>query len=695
MITDMQPDGLFVPMSAQQVPGQDDARTDGAEGGVLAALHPFPGGASFATLARALGPLGWHRVEVAEALVRLVAGSLVTLRTLDGTARYEIPGEARAGLGRGRCSQDRLGEAARRQLTWCEDLVMGAEEALSCGPGQRAWLERLALEETNLSAGLGFALRSGDTAAAARLTSALCGFWELRGPLEEASTLVSRVLGGGPLAAGTRARLLDGSGRLALRQGHHEAAHHAFEQALGAAAAEGAPLVLARSRAHLGLAELCLGYPGLARSVVEQALAELYELDSPADIARAHSTRALVALEEGCAGDALAELDHSVALQTGTGDLVGWATSLLYRSLAHLRRECTDEALEDAQRAAQIFSELGDQGGVVPCLLAAAVALSGGRPGAALELGALSERLQRDFGALAVPALHGLAGTALARAMRAAGGRPGRLLRRGAPLSPLEAIARAIGPGLLDAHTPWACVQALGGFQVLRGDAAVRLAPQVARLVKLVVVGDGQVHVEQVVESLWPEVAPARGKRRLRNVLSKLSQAAGPLVVRRGSTLRLGTGVAADVQRFQSAARRALGALGRGAGAAAIAEALAAHELYTGELLPEDRYEDFAIVARERLDWLHLRLLDAAATAAADASDDATAEHCLRAALDMDPTDEGRYVALARHLIGSGRHSAASQVLTRARGLLARLDFPLPPALLQLEQVLPSTVTGP
>ena len=694
MITDMQPEGLFVPMSTQRVPGQDDARADEVERGLLAALYLFPGGASFGTLARASGPLGWRQVEVAEALARLVAGSLVTLRALDGTARYEILGGARASLCGEQWAQDRLGEAARRHLAWCQDLVAEAEEALSCGPGQRAWLERLALEEANLSAGLGFALRSGDIAAAARLASGLCGFWELRGQLQEAATLISRVLCSGPLAAGARARLLDGFGRLALRQGHYEAARHAFEQALGAATAEGAPLALARARAHLGLAELCLGCPDLARSAVAQALAELDQLDSPADLARGYSTRALVALEDGCSGDALADLDRSTDLQVGTGDLAGWATSLLYRSLAQLLRKDADGAVRDARQAARLFLELGDQGSTAACLLVVAGALGAGCPASALELAGLAQRLQQASGAAPVPALRRMAETALAGARRAAGGQAGQLLRRGAALSPLEALARASGRGLFGDDGPWACVQVLGSFQVLRGGAAVRLAPQVARLVKLVVVSGGQVHVEQAVESLWPEVAPALGKRRLRNVLSKLSQAAGPLVVREGGTLRLGPGVAADVQRFQSAARQAIGALAGGGGGTGIAKALAAHDLYSGEVLPEDRYEDFAIVARERLNWLHLRLLDATAAAAADASDDATAEHCLRAALDIDPTDEGRYVALARHLIGSGRQSAASQVLSRARGLLARLGFPVSPALIQLEQVLRAPVRG-
>ena len=654
---------------------------------LLAALYPFTGGASFDAVARTLAPLGWRRVDLAQALASMAASSLVITQDVDGTARYEIPEAARASLGQERWLEGCLHEAARQHVAWCRDLVGGAEEALSCGPGQKRWLERLGLEQANLSAGLSFALRSGDIATAALLASELCAFWELRGPLQEARLLVSEVLSGGPLVVQARARLLDGLGRIALRQGDCGTACSALQQAITAANAGHSPLASARARSHLGLAELCSGRADLARRVVEQALAELDQLDSPADVARAWSTRALIALGQGRLGAGLADLERCTALQVATGDLAGWATSLLYRSLAHLRAKDADSVVKDAHQAAQVFSELGDQGGMAGCLLVAAIATSAGRPALSLQLAGLSQQLQRASGIVPVPALPQMAGTALHSAKRAVGSRAGQLLGRGATLSPLEVLARACQQGRLDDDEPLA-VQALGAFQVLRSGKPVHLPPQVARLVKLVVVGGGQVHVEQAVESLWAEVAPKRGKRRLRNVLSKLSSAAGPLVLREGDALRLGPRVTVDAHRFECAARHALSALNGGGGADAIAEALAAHGLYAGELLPEDRYEDFAIVARERLSWLHLRLLDAAGAAAAEAEDGATVERCLRAALDIDPTDEGRYLALARYLISSGRLSAANQVLATARELLTRLELPVTPAVFRLEQEL-------
>jgi DNA-binding SARP family transcriptional activator len=659
---------------------------------LLAGLYPFRGGASWATLMRTVAWPGVTRVALAEALARLVAGSSVTVRTAGGSARYQVADEERARLGQEERLQGRLYGPARGFLSWCEELVGGAEEALSCGPAQKDWLERIALEQDNLAAGIELALAEGDLGLAARLASAMCSFWELRGPFQEALTLISRLLGAGPLAAGARARLLEGRGRLLLRQGHWAPACRAFRHALQAAKAERAQLTLGRLGAHLGLAELGRGRPDLAGGAVEGALAELAGLDVPAEHARAYATRALVALRQGGGADASADLGRALALQVGSGDLAGWATSLIYRCLLRMASGAPQSALEDAQRAAQVLSDLGDQGGVAACLMAAAVALGVSRPRAAWGLAEMSERLRRESGALPVPGLHEMVEAALARARRPTGGPGGQLRPEGPGLGPLTALARACGQWgqeeKPDEVRAWASVQALGGFQVLRDGAVVQLPPQVARLVKLLVVGGRQAHVEQAVESLWPEVAPALGRRRLRNVLSKLSRAAGPLVLRQASTLRLAPGVAVDALCFESAARQALAHLSAGAGADGVAEALAAHRLYSGELLPEDRYEDFAIVARERLSWLHLRLLDATAAAAAAAHDERTAEHCLRAALEMDPTDEDRYVALARHLARRGRLAAAGQVLGRARALLARLDLPVPSELLELEQAL-------
>ncbi|MGC8627952.1 MAG: BTAD domain-containing putative transcriptional regulator [Acidimicrobiales bacterium] len=675
-------------MSADAAPYQyvDPAREP--QRSLLAALFMFKAGASFAMLSKALAGRSWRRADLAEALGRLAEGSSITVGTFDGTARYEISSAARASLARQHWLPVYLQETVQGQLACCEDLVAGAEEALSSGPGQKGWLELLARERPNIDAVLELALRTGNLGAAARMACELCTFWEMRGPLVEASTLLSRLLASGPMPGGARARLLDGLGRVALRQGKYQTACRCFRQALLTTSEQRDQLTRARAGSHLALAQLCSGHPDVACVALEQALVELYQLDLPADIARARAIGALATLSKGRPADSLDDLDRSIALQLAAGDTAGLATALIYRSVVHSRCESWGAMLDDARQAAQVFCELGDKGGTVASLLSAAIALSTDNPGKALRLAKMSARLQHRNGALPVPYMLTMAKIALAPALRSTKSRPGEVTALTRTSSPLEALSRPCEPtgqSQLDDSQRTTSVQALGGFQVLSGGAVLHLPPQVARLVKLVIAGGGRVHVEQAIEALWPEVAPALGKRRLRNVLSKLSHLAGELIVRRASTLQFGPHVPVDALRFESTARDALRALSESGGGSSvstsISKALAAHNLYSGELLPEDRYEDFAIVARERLTWLHLRLLDSLAAAAAKAHDDALVEHCLRTALDIDPTDEGRYVALARHLTACGRPAAANQLLSKARQLVARLGLPVPPAL--------------
>ncbi len=235
-------------------------------------------------------------------------------------------------------------------------------------------------------------------------------------------------------------------------------------------------------------------------------------------------------------------------------------------------------------------------------------------------------------------------------------------------------------------------MKTLGHFEVRRGGRPVHLAPQVALVVKLVVAAGQAVHVEQAMETLWPEVDPERGRRRLRNVLARLHRAAGPIVVRAGHELVVAPGVTLDTQRFEAEARQAVIALTSGSdGPAARSQARAATRLYSGDFLAEERYEPWATGTRERLRRFRLRLLDAWATAAAAEGEQAEAEACLRVGIESDPTDDGRYLSLARLLAASGRPAAAAAVLSRAQAVAEELGLPASPAVAALEAVLRAT----
>jgi DNA-binding SARP family transcriptional activator len=95
-------------------------------------------------------------------------------------------------------------------------------------------------------------------------------------------------------------------------------------------------------------------------------------------------------------------------------------------------------------------------------------------------------------------------------------------------------------------------------FAVFRGDIAVPLPPgQPQRLVKFLAVEEGA-RIEEAVEALWPNVSPDSGRKRLRNVLNRLREKSGDLVVRQGETLSFAEPVEVDAQLFERDARRVL-----------------------------------------------------------------------------------------------------------------------------------------
>ena len=128
-------------------------------------------------------------------------------------------------------------------------------------------------------------------------------------------------------------------------------------------------------------------------------------------------------------------------------------------------------------------------------------------------------------------------------------------------------------------------------------------------------------------------------------------------VVLRGDQVVLcpGGNVTVDAVRFGELARRALAAGDAAAARAALA-------LYGGELLPADRYEEWAETRREQLSQSHLDLLRL------DGQWEAVAE--------LDPGDERAHLALMRrHAADGDRHAALRQFDRLDRALRQELGL--------------------
>src|SRR6185295_17862980 len=125
-------------------------------------------------------------------------------------------------------------------------------------------------------------------------------------------------------------------------------------------------------------------------------------------------------------------------------------------------------------------------------------------------------------------------------------------------------------------------------------------------LVKLLALTPGRrVHREQAMEALWPDRDPGAAANNLHQAVHVARRTLGAAaIVVFDEQLRLSDEVDVDVDRFERAAAQA-----RGEGSAAALRA--ARALYAGELLPENRYDDWVAGRRAELTQLAASLADA------------------------------------------------------------------------------------
>jgi DNA-binding SARP family transcriptional activator len=136
-------------------------------------------------------------------------------------------------------------------------------------------------------------------------------------------------------------------------------------------------------------------------------------------------------------------------------------------------------------------------------------------------------------------------------------------------------------------------------------------------------------------------------------------------------------GAEIDAARFEA---DALAALSEPSGAAAEGRARAALARYTGPLLPEARYDEWAAEPRERLERRFLALLDHLAARAQARGDADEAIRLLERAIAVDRLDEGRYLEAARLLLAQNRRGRALATLRSAAGALRELGLEPSPA---------------
>lgn len=219
-------------------------------------------------------------------------------------------------------------------------------------------------------------------------------------------------------------------------------------------------------------------------------------------------------------------------------------------------------------------------------------------------------------------------------------------------------------------------VRVLGPFRLRTEDGALVDArawrtAKTRDLVRLLAVAGTLVPADRIVDVLWPDADPQRGRASLRTAASQVRHVLGEdHLVRRGGGLEL-TGVWVDAAVFVASAESALHRLAAGDHAAGIATAWEAVTLCSGDLCEDDPYTEWIDVERRRHRLLLRQLLLDAAEAAVELGWLRDAVELGSRALHVDPCAERAYRTLMRAYSRLGETEQALGMFEQCRRVLA------------------------
>lgn len=231
-------------------------------------------------------------------------------------------------------------------------------------------------------------------------------------------------------------------------------------------------------------------------------------------------------------------------------------------------------------------------------------------------------------------------------------------------------------------------IRLLGGFSMALGEVALGSASwrgrAAAALLKLLALSPTHaLYRDEVIDLLWPDEDPETASARLRlalhaarRVLRALPAPPQALVQTRGERLLLYPEgpLWIDVEAFEAAAAAA-----RRSGEVAAYQA--AIDLYAGDLLPEERYEDWTTTRRESLRGTFLGLLLELADLHERDGEYPSAIAALERAVGLEPALEDAHACLMRLFALTGRRQQALRQYRRLRDTLRReLDVAPDPA---------------
>lgn len=236
--------------------------------------------------------------------------------------------------------------------------------------------------------------------------------------------------------------------------------------------------------------------------------------------------------------------------------------------------------------------------------------------------------------------------------------------------------------------------------------AAVWRTRKHAALLKILLGERGRtVPADRLIEWLWPDLSPHSGQANLYVGISLLRRVLEPalqtpadssyiLTRYPGYVFDASSDCWVDVGQFRARLSEAQAELRAGRSAQAVRAYEAAADLYRGDYLADDPYEDWAIAPREQLREEYLEALDQLHRLCLAAGDAAAALNWAQRALALDPCREAAHRQVMRAYYALGRQADALRQFERCRQILQdELGVePMPRTLLLYQQMLAGQV---
>jgi len=371
-------------------------------------LGAFPGGFDLVCAEAVAGPPDELGIDVLEGLAALVDQSLVRSEEHGGDPRFSLLEPIREfALERLIDSGDE--ELARgRHARAYRDLAVRLEPDIS-GTGQRAVLDRLEVEHTNIRSAIDWTDARGDGVIAIEISVAVWRFWQKRGHLREARSRMEALIGRAwfqALPIALRARAQEVLGGIVYWHGDMVGARPPYEAALALWREIGDESEIANALYNLSFTYSMATVNDaeaqqMAASILDEALATYRRLGDDrgtANVLWARGIQAYFANDNPAAAPFFAE---ALELYRKVGDRTQEAWALHQLGSTRLKLGQTAEAGELIRNALRIFEDTGDVSGITMALDdLAAVAVVDGDLARAARLEGLARRLQATSGAM-------------------------------------------------------------------------------------------------------------------------------------------------------------------------------------------------------------------------------------------------------------------------------------------------------